>query len=561
MHEPLLVIGLDGVGYPFLKELLDAGELPNLSKIVDRGSFKPLRSVEIPLTPIAWSTSYTGVKPDRHGICGFVRRVKGSYAWTYTGAAERAAPDVWKILSDQGFRSVLVGPIFCQAVRDIDGVFVGGEFCGERGSVYPKHLEPTVRQDFDYKPSSPCRTSEEATAYIKTKFDLAKHLLETNAWDLAFLGFFETDVVHHRNDPKLILDVYRSLDTLLGEFLSQMPSNVSCILYSDHGNRLYRKAFHVNSWLYSTGFLAVHPFRTRCRQWLRELRAELAGLRASRRSPVMFAYGAAWHLGRRLVRNCSPLFRMFMKAFPNAKIPESARPMNKPDVSDDVTTTGFDLTRHIDFRNTAAFASMIRGGNIGGICINRRGVDPAGLVEAEDYETVQGDIAEQLRRLRDRETGRPVVKRVWNRQEIFTDAFAGDFPDVIFELDDHFCYISEDNISKGNVTFGFDTVQHSMDGVMLSWGPKFSASVSEDEDCGALLDIAPTILYALNAGIPSHMQGRAMHEVFTDSFLENHTMNISEIPDPTIGDGPQAEPWTPDEQQKLDTRLRELGYL
>jgi predicted AlkP superfamily phosphohydrolase/phosphomutase len=70
----VLVLGFDGMDPRLLRQYMDAGELPNLSKLARSGTFLPLATTNPPQSPVAWSTFITGLDPPQHGVFDFVHR-------------------------------------------------------------------------------------------------------------------------------------------------------------------------------------------------------------------------------------------------------------------------------------------------------------------------------------------------------------------------------------------------------------------------------------------------------------------------------------------------------
>jgi predicted AlkP superfamily phosphohydrolase/phosphomutase len=73
------VIGLDGLEPSIVGPMLDAGELPNLARMRDRGGFSTVATTSPAQTPVAWSTFATGTNPGGHGIFDFLRRDPKTY--------------------------------------------------------------------------------------------------------------------------------------------------------------------------------------------------------------------------------------------------------------------------------------------------------------------------------------------------------------------------------------------------------------------------------------------------------------------------------------------------
>lgn len=77
--QKVVVIGFDGADFEIVQDMLNKGELPNLQRLKDSGSFAPLTPTNPPQTPVSWSTFATGINPGRTGIFDFIRRKEGSY--------------------------------------------------------------------------------------------------------------------------------------------------------------------------------------------------------------------------------------------------------------------------------------------------------------------------------------------------------------------------------------------------------------------------------------------------------------------------------------------------
>ncbi|MGD9856684.1 MAG: alkaline phosphatase family protein, partial [Planctomycetaceae bacterium] len=77
--QRVVVLGLDGLDHGLTTKLLGEGMLPNLSRLRDTGSYKPLASTLPPISPVAWSTFQTGVNPGKHNIFDFLTPDERTY--------------------------------------------------------------------------------------------------------------------------------------------------------------------------------------------------------------------------------------------------------------------------------------------------------------------------------------------------------------------------------------------------------------------------------------------------------------------------------------------------
>jgi len=123
-RERVIILGFDGVDPRLAAEMMDNGELPNLHRLREEGSFQPLASSNPPQSPTAWSSFNTCMTPLNHGIYDFLRRSPqnyipgvgfgsvqraeladdGSLARAPRYVSNRSGENFWKIASDQGYR-------------------------------------------------------------------------------------------------------------------------------------------------------------------------------------------------------------------------------------------------------------------------------------------------------------------------------------------------------------------------------------------------------------------------------------------------------------------------
>ena len=89
----LVILGFDGQDPRITDRYLQAGKLPNLSRLADTGSYTRLRTTFPSVSPVAWSSFSTGTNPARHNIFDFVDRDRRTYlpilSSTHIGSVNR----------------------------------------------------------------------------------------------------------------------------------------------------------------------------------------------------------------------------------------------------------------------------------------------------------------------------------------------------------------------------------------------------------------------------------------------------------------------------------------
>lgn len=70
----VIVLGFDGMDYEVTRRMIAEGELPNLARLAEGGTFSPLETSIPPQSPVAWSDFITGMDAGSHGIFDFLHR-------------------------------------------------------------------------------------------------------------------------------------------------------------------------------------------------------------------------------------------------------------------------------------------------------------------------------------------------------------------------------------------------------------------------------------------------------------------------------------------------------
>ena len=76
MSARLVIVGIDGGTFDLAAPWAAEGLLPNLARLMERGSWGDLVSTYPPITAAAWSSFLTGCNPGKHGVYDFLETVR-----------------------------------------------------------------------------------------------------------------------------------------------------------------------------------------------------------------------------------------------------------------------------------------------------------------------------------------------------------------------------------------------------------------------------------------------------------------------------------------------------
>ncbi len=560
MTHPLhsLVLGLDGATWDLLLPLAERGVMPHLAARIASGARSVLHSTIPPLTGPAWTTLATGKNPGHHGFFdwGILSEDYRLHMWS---ARQVRDQPFWARLSDAGRCVGVFDFPFTYPPEPLNGFMVCG--MGTPGRrfqwAYPPDWQPEIEQtlppDYSFNFQLVAYAADEydrlvddliAGEQVRTRVLLAA-LDRFNPDDLVvvftgvdrvghFLGhradFSSADFDRLPPDQAAIVRYYRALDGHIGALLDRLAPGGLLAVVSDHGFTRLRSILHLNEWLLRRGYLATFP--------LSRLKASLA-----------YVSGA---FSRRR----------------NQQIAGSVDDA-ETGISDELAAGLFDAGRHlgqrIDWSRTRAFSNSYNG-----IYLNTVGRFRQGTVRpGPDADRLSRQIAGDLLRLVDPQTGEPVVERVYRREEVYEGPRLEHTPDLIIDFRsdawaaDRFFFVPHDfglrhGLSPFRRPSPWGRGNHHRSGILLLEGAPFRAGAALP---GAhLQDVAPTLLYALGLPVPSGMTGRVIEEAFDPAFRDRQPIRIAPDlalkPEPDSGSGLSAR-----EEELVYERLRDLGYM
>jgi len=538
-----LIVGFDGADLDVIRQL-GPERLPVVHGLMAEGAYAHQRSVMPPATLPNWTTFLTALDPGRHGVFDFTTRE--GYAVRFTAGTAREAPTIFARLDRLGMRCACVGfPATWPPERLEHGVFVSGwdapvAFEADRSFVWPPALHDAIERrfgttrfddvdEFDVeRPGWHDALPAALRRRIERKVSLASWLLERD-WDCFAIYFGESDTASHHlwalHDPESprnpgrttdgLAEVYVALDEALGA-LRAAASEVELTVVSDHGSGGSSDlVLHLNRALADAGLLR---FRDRGTRWPGRVKDAALTLLPPKAREAIFRLGGA--------------------ALPSW-LESRAR------------------FGAIDMRRTIAFSDELN--YFPGVWLNVRGREPDGGVEPADYDATCREVERALMALRDPE-GRPVVSRVWRRDELYAGPYVERAPDLLLRLNlaEGYSYNLMPSLGatstwrrlgpdeylgrKGRSLAG----SHRERGFFLAHGAKVAAAGEVD---ASIADAVATALARMDVAPPVDAAGRILYEILEDFGGEARPLPEAEA---RRGRGDEAA---------VERRLRALGYI
>ncbi|HHO58590.1 MAG TPA: tetratricopeptide repeat protein, partial [Thiotrichales bacterium] len=284
-RRKILLVGWDAADWKVINPLMDAGKMPVLQSLVERGVIGNLSTQHPVLSPMLWTSIATGKRPFKHGILGFVEPTPDGSAVQPVSNLSRRTKAIWNILNQENKCSNVIAWWPSSPVEPINGVMVSNHYQSAvapldepwpmpAGTVHPASLAEQfaqarfhpqelpadavqafvpdagkVNQDKDKRLVSVMKVLAECTS-VHAAATLA---MDQNDWDLTavyydaidhfchgFMKYHPPRRPHiHEDDYALYKGVINAAycyhDMMLGGLLQKAGEDATVIIVSDHG--------------------------------------------------------------------------------------------------------------------------------------------------------------------------------------------------------------------------------------------------------------------------------------------------------------------------------------
>ena len=557
MATKVLILGLDGATPELVERWTEENKLPYLKHLMHQGTYGRLRSVYPPISPAAWTTFATGYNPGKHGIYDFRDydpKRYSCFADTIVDSKAFAGKSIWDLIGAAGQKvGVVTVPVTYPAWK-VNGFMISGYPTPDTGKSYTyppelaKAIPPLVGDAAFFKSATHQRLLNEMKRLMQLCTEVSLEQMLKDDYSLFIMVVGATDRAHHDwwkyIDPEhpvynpqeaerygnLVLQTYQAADACLGKFLAAVDDKTTVLVLSDHGGGAHPKSyFHTNHFLRRLGLLTPS---TKASQGNKALKAAFKRFyRAKvRRFPSL----------EKVYRRLPPRFKQLATALDSQ--------------------TMLDLDG-IDWGATKAYRFPMYP-PVEGIMINVAGRQAAGCVHpGAEYEAIRTRILEAVRNLRDPRTGEVVVLEAYRREELYHGERLEMAPDLILVTQD--AYKGGTSIEELVSEVPREVLQklsgvHRMDGILLAQGPHIRTNAILQG--ASILDVAPTVLYALALPIPADMDGKPLAGLFEESYVQQVAASYSderkqeELATDQYG-------YSQEEEESVRLKLEALGYL
>lgn len=285
LAKKVLVIGWDAADWKIINPLLDAGLMPALESLINKGVMGDIATLDPVLSPILWTSIATGKTGDKHGILNFVEPIPEKMELRPVTSTSRKCKALWNILSQNDIKSNIVGWWPSNPVEPINGAMVSNFFQKvtsetaadwkiQEGTIYPDRLisalseyrihptELTTEHILPFVPKAHLINQETDKSLAIIAKNLAEcaslhaattWLMENEPWDLTAVYFDTIDHLSHgfmRFHPPMLpgIDqekyelykdivngIYRFHDMMLERYIKLAGEDTTIIILSDHG--------------------------------------------------------------------------------------------------------------------------------------------------------------------------------------------------------------------------------------------------------------------------------------------------------------------------------------
>lgn len=528
----VLVIGIDGATWDLITPWVNEGKLPTFRRLMEKGTWGTLESTIPYLSPVAWTSAFTGVNPGKHGIFDFIS-IKG-YTKNLVTSKDRKREAVWEILSQFGKKVIVLNVPITYPPDKVNGIMISGIGTPslESDFIYPKNLKSQIFKELhDYQiyidniPGVYAKNAEifyrRVQKVLKKTQEMTFYLLNTFSykWDFFATVFMGIDWIQHffwkymdskhpsytqdsaREFGDAILKMYYLLDRTISKTLDILGPYVDVIIISDHGFGPVYKDFYINNYLIDLGLLKLK-----------------------------------WMSDHFMMSKSKDLIGTIYSKFKRL-LPQSAKGI------------AFSMDENItNWSGTKVWAFSPDGQSLK---INLKDREPQGIVRIMEYEKLRDFVIKRLYEFRDPKTNEEIIDKVHRREEIYWGPYLNDAPDLIIQMKNG--YVLKSTFGRGLILparqgIAERSANHRIDGIFLAYGPRIKKGQKIERV--KIYDVVPTILHMFGLPILSDLDGRVLTEMF-DKGNEFATKEVRYV------DSEYYKRW--EAKTRIRERLRSLG--
>tara|TARA_Y100000310_G_scaffold329181_1_gene398542 strand:+ start:703 stop:2085 length:1383 start_codon:yes stop_codon:yes gene_type:complete len=432
--------------------------LPNIKKLMEKGSYAKLNSTIPPSTIVAWNSMMSGKDTSEVGVFSYTYKDKEGKS-RLVNSNHIKCKLLWDILSEHQKRSIVLYVPLSYPVKPINGIMVSDFLTPGVDSkcAYPERIKEKVKAIknpeifFDVAVGLAGHKGLEVETLIKKTYEmtdmqieLLKDSLLNEQWDFFMAVMIGTDRLQHMlwrhfdtthrrfipNSPykDALKNYYSYLDKKLGELIHLLDEDTTVIVASDHGMVKQEGKININNWLMREGYLVLKK---------------------------------------------------------DIEVKEKTR-----------FSTDF-----IDMEKSVAYGG---GAYNARIYLHKEKL-------GENYEKAREDIIARLKEIPD-DKGNKLDTKVYKAEDIYKDTSSKECPDLTVYFDDLRWASNPDLGQEGlyswHTAVGADSAGHSRQGCFIIGGPKIkNKGKIEDID---IKQVALTILKLLNVEIPKDIEVKTL---------------------------------------------------
>jgi len=527
MEKKLIIIGIDGATFDFIKPLSEIGKLPNITKLMKNGAFSEMKSTIPPLTAIAWPSFFTGVNPGKHGIFDFINFKLKGIGDCLNNYSSIQTKTLWDYTHDNSLKSIIVNvPMTYPPKKYENNTIISGVLTpGDEAFCSNGDIKKEIEREFGnflcyhnifekYKSLKGIKKLETTKDLLWKKDeqikDISIYLLKKYDPDILITVFISVDHIKHlmwsyQNKNNIfhkkfgdcIEKTYIKIDEYVGDILNN-NDNADIVIISDHGWGDINHVVFVNSILNKKNLLEFQRGDNEGSyvSWQNKIKNEF--VKKKEKSGIINM--------ERLIRlvNKYNMIKFF------GKLPFKYRIYNIFSILSKKEIKGRKFK--VNFNKSKAWLTSKTSFSI---CINSK--------DRNEHGKIVKDIKEEFHKLKCKKCGESLIGEVFEKNELYWGKNIDNAPDIII-IPKNYNTISATSSNDGETTVQhLDNISgwHKLNGIFIASGP----NIKNNSINPTIYDIVPTVLNYFNLPIPVSIDGKAL-DIFRDLEPKYKEINI-----------------------------------